>query len=160
MEQALTFGPKDVILTGAASQTEVCGRKLMDLDIGEELGADGGYSSQRLTIFIPNKDKDGVVLANVDQWVHEARELLSQIGGGATTYPPADGNWLDENGENLWEQTRIVYFYIYPDRFHANLHRLRNFLHRFGSETNQGEVVIEFDNRFWRIHKYAPNSGD
>jgi hypothetical protein len=132
----------------------------MDLDIGEELGADDGYSSQRLTVFIPNKDKDGVVLADVEQWVNEARELLSEIGGDATTYPPADGNWLDEKGENLWEQTRIVYCYIYPDRFHANLNRLRNFLHCFGSATNQGEVVIEFDNRFWRIRKYAQNPGE
>ena len=49
------------------------------------------------------------VVAGLD----EARKLLSHIGGGATAYPPADGNWVDEKGENLWEQTRIVFCYIF-----------------------------------------------
>ncbi len=31
---------------------------------------------------------------------------------------------------------------------------LRKFLHRFGSETYQGEVVLEFDGKFYRIRKY------
>jgi len=31
---------------------------------------------------------------------------------------------------------------------------LREFLHRFGRETNQGEVVFEFDGEFFRIREY------
>jgi hypothetical protein len=44
----------------------------------------------------------------------------------------------------LWEKTTIIYTYIVPHRFEKNLKSLREFLHRFGRETNQGEVVFEF----------------
>jgi hypothetical protein len=126
----------------------------MEFDLGRELGSDEGYSSQRITLYIPNKDKDGRELTNVEKWVNGARELLSQIGGGATAYPPADGNWVDEKGGILWEQTRIIFCYVYPDRLLAKATELREFLHRFGRETNQGEVVVEFDDLFWRIKRY------
>jgi hypothetical protein len=128
----------------------------MEFDLGKELGADEGYSSQRLTLYIPNKDKSGGKITSVKKWIAEARELLSQIGGGATAYPPADGNWINEEGENLWEQTRIVFCYIYPDRLRAKSTELREFVHRFGRETNQGEVVVEFDGLFWRIRRFDP----
>jgi hypothetical protein len=127
----------------------------MELDLGKELGADEGYSSQRLTLYIPNKDRAGKKLANVKKWVDAARELLSQIGNGSTAYPLADGNWINEKGEILWEQTRIVY----PDRLGAKSTLLREFLHRFGRETNQGEVVVEFDGLFWRIKHFDPIVG-
>src|SRR6266852_8066761 len=97
----------------------------MELNLGTELGADEGFSSQRLTHYIPNKDKAGQKLTNVSKWVEEARELLSQIGGGATAYPPADGNWITEKGEVLWEKTRIIFCYVYPDRLDAKARDLR-----------------------------------
>jgi hypothetical protein len=128
----------------------------MDIELGKELGAVEGYSSQRLTLYIPNKDKAGKRFANFGKWVDEAREVLSQIGGGSTAYPPADGTWVNEKGENLWEKTRIIFCYVYPDRLHAKVIELREFLHRFGRETNQGEVVVEFDDRFWRIKNFDP----
>jgi hypothetical protein len=129
----------------------------MELDLGKELGADDeGYASQRLTLYIPNKDKDGRKLGDVNQWTDEARQLLGQIGGGSTAYPPADGHWVDEKGEDLWEKTRIVFCYVYPDRLSAKLRELRQFVHRFGRETNQGEVVVEFDDHFWRIRHFDP----
>jgi hypothetical protein len=56
----------------------------------------------------------------------------------------------------LWEKTTIIYTYIYPDRFEKNLKLLREFLHRFGRETNQGEVVFEFAGEFFRIREYDP----
>jgi hypothetical protein len=129
----------------------------MELDLGKELGADDeGYASQRLTLYIPNKDKDGRELGDVNQWTDEARQLLGQVGGGSTAYPPADGHWVDEKGEDLWEKTRIVFCYVYPDRLRAKLRELRQFVHRFGRETNQGEVVVEFDDHFWRIRHFDP----
>lgn len=36
---------------------------------------------------------------------------------------------------------------------------LRSILHRFGQETNQGEVVVEFDGRFDRIKTYDKPTG-
>src|SRR5260370_14628417 len=126
-----------------------------EMDVGSELGAVGVSFTQRLTLYIPNQDKDGQILSNQEQWVREARQLLTAIGGGATSLPPADGNWLNEaTGTVLWEQTRIVYCFILPDRFRAQIKELRSFLHRFGRETNQGEVVVEFDDRFYRIRAF------
>jgi hypothetical protein len=125
------------------------------LDLVTELGAFEGTSTQRLTLYIPNMDRDGQVVVDQEQWVGKARELLTAIGRGATALPPADGNWLnEETGTVIWEQTRIVYCFIVPDRFRARIKDLRTFLHRFGRETNQGEVVVEFDNRFYRIRQF------
>jgi hypothetical protein len=36
-----------------------------------------------------------------------AQELLTDIGGGATGFPPVDGTWRKPDGSDLWEQTRI-----------------------------------------------------
>lgn len=126
----------------------------MEFDLGAAIGAEEGYSGQRLTLYIPNKDKDGNDVVDIEEWISEARKLLSGIGRGSTTFPPADGSWVKDNGEVLWEQTRVVYCYVYPDKLVENASFLREFLHRFGQKTNQGEVVVEFDGRFWRIRKY------
>ena len=116
----------------------------MDLDLGKELGASEAPSAQRLTVYIPNKDKLGELVPKWEEWIDEARRLLTLIGGGTTALPPADGTWLDDDGEVLWEQTKTIYCYIRPDAFRAHLKQLRAFLHRFGQETKQGEVVVEF----------------
>ncbi len=69
--------------------------------------------------------------------------------------PPADGTWMNpESNEIIWEKTTIMYTYIDPDLFEENVSLLREFLHRFGSETYQGEVAVEFDGKFYRIRKY------
>lgn len=57
----------------------------------------------------------------------------------------------------IWEKTTILYTYIKTDNFLNNLKFLRIFLHRFGRETNQGEVVFEFDGRFFRIFDFDEN---
>src|SRR5947207_1798094 len=111
------------------------------MDLAKELGAQEGFSTQRLTLYLPNKDRDGLELPDHTGWVAQARELLSRIGGGATALPPADGTWVNETGNLLWEQTKIVYCYINPDHFLTSIGRLRQFLHDFGRTTNQGEVV-------------------
>jgi len=52
----------------------------------------------------------------------------------------------------------IVYTYIKPDRFLAHIAALREFLHRFGRETNQEVVVAELSGAegswFFRIKEY------
>src|SRR5713226_7504722 len=108
----------------------------MEIDLGAELGAAEGFSTQRLTLFIPNKDKTGRKLKDQKRWVEEARELLSKIGGGATAFPPADGNWVNDKGDIIWEQTIMVFCYLLSDRFRAEVKNLREFVHRLGRETN------------------------
>jgi hypothetical protein len=128
----------------------------MELDLGKALAATDEPSGQRLTLYIPNKDKKGNAILNHADWCKDAQELLTAIGDGATAFPPVDGTWRKPDGSDLWEQTKIIYTYIDPEKLVANVQRLREFLHRFGRETNQGRVVFEFDGKFWPIDKYDP----
>ena len=85
----------------------------------------------------------------------EALELLGQINGGATAMPACEGVWLNEGGEEIKEHPVVVYSYLLlPDAFRDNLRRIREFLHRMGRETNQGEVAFEFDGCFHRIRQF------
>ena len=136
---------------------------ILGIDLKEILGASVLPSSQQLALYIPNKDKEGNKIKQLHKWIKEAKKLLSIIGGGETTMAPADGTWLKKDigsikelkeEDILWERTTIIYTYIYPDKFEKNLSSLREFLHRFGRETNQGEVVFEFDGEFFRIREY------
>jgi len=80
--------------------------------------------------------------------------LLGEIGGGVTIMPPVEGGWVREDGELIWESPVLVYTFIRPDQFKQRLKALRTFLHTLGRETNQGEVVLEFDSWFYRINEF------
>jgi hypothetical protein len=125
-----------------------------EFDIATALGADAGVSTQCFTVYVPNKDKDGQEIGDQRKWVLEAIRLLSEINGGATAMPPAEGAWLDPEGDIIWEDPVIVYSSIRPDEFASNLPRLREFLHRMGRETNQGEIAFEFGDCFYRIRNF------
>jgi len=136
---------------------------ILELKLEEILGAIDEPSVQQLTLYIPNKDKDGRIIKNLEGWIREAQNVLTIIGRGSTTLPPADGTWLKKDVYNikelkdeyiLKEKTTLVYAYIDPDRFEKNFKSLRAFLHRFGRETNQGEVPFEFYGKFYRIREY------
>ena len=129
------------------------------MDIAKELGAKEGAWTQKLSLYVPDKDKDGTEVADNERWVKQAREVLSRIGRGCMALPPGDGTWEKESGEIIWEKTTLVYCFVDPDRFEANVKNLRAFLHRFGRETNQGEVVVEFDGRFYHIEKFEDQAG-
>ena len=69
--------------------------------------------------------------------------------------PPTEGGWFDEeNDVIIWERPVVDYTYIKPDRFVERLQQLREFLHRMGRETDQGEIAAEFDGQFYRITQY------
>jgi len=134
-----------------------------EINLAELIGALEAASVQQLTLYIPHKDRDGKSVKDINKWITEAQKLLTVIGGGTTTMPPADGSWLKKdidtiekikNEDIVWEKTTIIYTYVYPDKFEKNLKSLREFLHRFGRKTNQGEVAFEFDGEFFRIREY------
>jgi hypothetical protein len=129
---------------------------VQEVDLGAALGADAGVSTQCFTVYVPNKDRDGKEIGNQRKWVLEAIRLLSEMNGGATAMPPVEGGWLNDQGEIIWENPVLVYSFIRPDQFLSQLPRLREFLHRMGRETNQGEIAFEFDGRFYRIRIFDP----
>src|SRR5437899_1425000 len=124
----------------------------MDFDLVKELGAEEEPAGERLTLYIPDKDRIGNAVASHDLWVTEGQELLTDIGDGATCFPPVTGTWRKPDGDNLWEQTTMIYSFIDPDKFQANMRRLRTLLHRFGIENKQGKVVFELGRQFWSIY--------
>ncbi|MBX9624224.1 MAG: hypothetical protein K2X82_10480 [Gemmataceae bacterium] len=127
-----------------------------DLDLAAALGAQENYAAHCFTIYIPNKDKDGAEIGTQRKWVLEAIRLLAELNGGATAMPPAEGTWQSDEGQLIWEQPVVVYSYIRPEAFRTGLARVREFLHRMGRETNQGEIAVEFQDRFYRIREYDP----
>lgn len=126
----------------------------IQLDLAEALGATAEVSGETLTIYVPNRDRTGRGIKSARRWVREAADLLARIGGGVTIMPPAEGGWEDEKGKIIWDEPVCVYTYVKPARFVALLPRLREFLHRLGRETNQGEVVVEFADQFFRITRF------
>lgn len=138
---------------------------ILEINVGEILGAIEAPSTQQLTLYIPHKDKNGKDVKDIHEWIEEAQVLLTVIGGGTTTMPPADGTWLKKDigsieelkdEDIVWEKTTVMYTYIYQGRFKNSLSELRKFLHRFGRGTNQGEVALEFAGFFFRIRNYDP----
>lgn len=109
-----------------------------ELDLAAALGAEREPSTQILSVYIPNKDRHGRPIRTA-RWIRQAQEILTRIGEGYTTTPPHDGGWETE-------------------RFLAQLAALREFLHRFGRETNQEVVVAELSGSegswFFRIKAY------
>jgi hypothetical protein len=65
---------------------------------------------------------------------------------------------LSEEGRLIQEHPVVVYSYVRAEPFLGSLGRLREFLHRLGRETNQGEVAFEFDGQFFRIRTFDPPS--
>ena len=73
--------------------------------------------------------------------------------------PPVEGAWSSDENVIVWENPVVVYSFIRSKEFITNLPRIREFLHRMGRETNQGEIAVEFVGRFYRIRKYDPGLG-
>ena len=126
------------------------------LDLAAALGANTEYATQCFSIYVPNKDRTGAEFGNQRKWVLEAIHLLSELNGGATAMPPVEGAWVNDEAQMIWEHPVVVYSYMRSDSFFANLTRIREFLHRLGRETNQGEVAVEFEGRFYLIRDYDP----
>ena len=124
------------------------------VDLEDAIGVDSGISTQCFSIYVPDKDRLGNETGNQRKWILEPIDLFGEINGGATAMAPCEGTWRDEDGEVIREHPAVVYSYIVPDAFLANLPRIREFLHRMGRGTNQGEIAFEFDGRFYRIRSF------
>ena len=148
-------------LEGGVEPTPASGEiadRTEEIDLVAALGASIELSPQELRLYIPNKDRHSREFGCQRKWVLEAASLLATIGGGVTMLPAAEGGWYDPDNDTIvWENPILVYTYVKPDLFVQHLPELRRFLHRLGRETDQGEVVLEFDGDFYRINQYDPS---
>lgn len=123
--------------------------------IHSALGATRPVGSGQVTLFIPDKDREG---SGVDQghWTDEALRTLGRLFGGATAFPPGKGIWRDDarGGVLLEGMTVMVVSYASRPDLHAGLGTLRMFLHEFGRQTNQGEVGLVVDSKYYGISAY------
>ena len=62
----------------------------LGVDLAGVLGAAQAASVQVLTLYIPDKDRDGGEFGTQRNWVLEAAELLALLGGGVTIMPPGE----------------------------------------------------------------------
>ena len=51
----------------------------LDVDIGKELGATGEPAAQRLTLYIPNKDRLGQVIVDHGKWVKDVKSCSREL---------------------------------------------------------------------------------
>ena len=57
-------------------------------------------------------------------------------------------------GTLVTEEVTLIYSYVDADRLEASLPDLRKLLHDMGRDLNQGEVVIEVNDRFYKIREF------
>jgi hypothetical protein len=124
------------------------------VNLGESLGAAEEASQDRVTIYVPSRDRNGQPV-DFEAWVKKAMSLLSKVGGGATRMPPAVGAWLNpETSELIVEDVTLVYSYVDGDILAARLRDIRAFLHGMGRALNQGEIIIEFNDTIYKIRDF------
>ena len=121
------------------------------INVKAALGASEAADKEQVTLYIPTRDRDGT-LFDAQPWLEEALTLLAGIGGGATALAPASGAWINpETGTLVTETVHLIYAYSDPTALASGFRDIREFLHDLGRETNQGEVVVEISDRFYRI---------
>lgn len=121
----------------------------IQIDIAAEFSAQP--KGQRFAIYIPNKTRHGAKVEQ-GQWVDEGLRLLASICGGASAMPPIQGAWLNpQTNQLIIEEPVVIYSYIEPEMFALRLRELRDFIHRVGSKTDQGQMAFEFDGEFYLI---------
>jgi hypothetical protein len=123
---------------------------MVAVNLVEALGAAEEAILDRITIYVPSRDRDGKPV-EFESWVTRMLELLSQVGGGATRMPPAQGAWLNPDTQLLVIEDVTL---VDGDALAARLPAFRGLLHQMGRELNQGEVVIEVNDRFYKIRDF------
>ncbi|MBV8128095.1 MAG: hypothetical protein JO114_10620 [Planctomycetaceae bacterium] len=126
----------------------------MAVNLIEALGAAEEATQDRITVYIPSRDRDGKPV-DFENWVVRALQLLSRVGGGATRMPPAQGAWLNpDTNAVIIEDVTLVYSYVDGDALAARLPEIRRFMHEMGRALNQGEVVVEVNESFYKIRDF------
>ncbi len=110
-----------------------------------------------VVVFVPSKDRDGQPI-DQDHWVDEVLTSLGRLFRGATAYPQGRGVWRDDErgGALIAEEPVIVFSYVSEqDLTTRALSELYCTLSRMGRETNQGEIGVVIDGKYYGITEYA-----
>jgi hypothetical protein len=115
-------------------------------DLGDALGATEAPSVQKITIYLPNKDREGNLIPDIEDWISAGMQILADINLGVTRLPWAKGIWRSEDGaDDVSEDTTLLYSYLRrPETFVGRFNEIKSFLDEFGRETRQGELMVEF----------------
>jgi hypothetical protein len=127
-------------------------------NVAEIFNAEQEQNGTLLVLFIPSKDKDGNDLKDQDVWASSAGNLLSELYGGATNMPPAEGRWYNEETKTtITEPVILIHCYLRQGAVHdeEKYKKVAEFLHRMGKKTKQGEVVFVLGDILYRIRKYT-----
>lgn len=122
------------------------------------LGSEPEPNGTLIVLFIPSKDKNGNDLGDQEMWADAAGHLLSTLFGGATEMPTAKGKWLnEETGQIITEDVVLIHCYVRGSHLNdeGRIRELARFLHRMGSQTNQGEVAVVIGDVFHRIRRFT-----
>jgi hypothetical protein len=110
-----------------------------------------------IVIFVPSKDRDGQPI-NQDYWVDEVLTTLGRLFRGATAYPRGKGVWRDDErgGTLIREEPVIVFSYAAEGALTVPaLTDLYRTLSRMGRESNQGEVGVVIDGKYYGITDFS-----
>ena len=118
------------------------------MNLEEALGAGKPASVQKISLYLPERDRDNAPVPDIEKWIEGAMWLLGEINRGATRLPAAQGYWQPSQS---WETTHVVYSYVdRPRVFEANLDRLVRFIQSFGKHAKQYSVMVEFSGEVGR----------
>lgn len=116
------------------------------MDLAAELCARDSVSIvDKISIYIPDRDRFGNELEGVETWIEAGLEILRSVTGGATCLPPAVGGWISDDGTVITEKTVVIYSYILNyDSFIERRPEIYSFIHKFGEQSHQDSVLVEF----------------
>jgi len=102
-------------------------------------------------IFIPNKDRDGVL---IDQgfWREKALTLFGELFGGATAMH-AEGVFRTESGTLIREQSIVLFCHLDMEQLKLKAPLLEGFLRQFCKESNQEEVGFSVNRHYIGIRE-------
>jgi hypothetical protein len=111
-----------------------------------------------ISIWVPNKDRNGMDRPDQAEWKEKALRMFSELfGKGATAMPPADGAWLNPETKILVREEPIMVFcYVTEDQVAdaAAMRKVGVFCREMGEAMFQGEVALRVGDRFFLINTF------
>lgn len=106
-----------------------------------------------LVLFIPSHNRKQRATFNQQHWVDEALGTLGMLFGGATAYPQGKGVWRDDvqGGKLIFDKPVVIQCYTSEKMIETEAGKLREFLVRMGTETNQGAVGFAIGKQYLEI---------